>query len=246
MRWLLMFFAFGLCSAVAARELTIYSEEFGRASYLDGHGKPAGSSVELVQEMQRRVKNGDAIDVVPWSRAYFEALNRPNIALFSMARTPERESLFHWVGPLIKLKFAFYGKAGRHLKISKLDDARRLRSIGVVRSDARTDILKKEGFTNLVESTTDVINVKNLMAGRIDVYTGINPGYGESAQAAGHSASDLEELLVFGEAELYLAFSKETSAAVIAPWRQAMEEMRRDGTFKKIYQKWYPSEKAAW
>ena len=38
--------------------------------------------------------------VAPWSRAYNMALTKPNILLFSIVRTPQREDLFTWIGQL--------------------------------------------------------------------------------------------------------------------------------------------------
>lgn len=78
--------------------LSIYCEFDPPFQFLDASGSPTGYAVGLVREIQKRVGNTDPIEIVPWARGHNDVLKKPNIVLFSMARTAERENLFRWVG----------------------------------------------------------------------------------------------------------------------------------------------------
>ncbi|MGB5746824.1 MAG: transporter substrate-binding domain-containing protein, partial [Desulfobacterales bacterium] len=94
-----------------AQELTIVSEENPPFNFIKD-GILTGSSTEIVREIMRRLNLPAEIQVLTWARGYQLALSRPNVVLFSTARTQEREHLFHWVGPIYKVRFGFYAKRG--------------------------------------------------------------------------------------------------------------------------------------
>ncbi|OEU71116.1 MAG: hypothetical protein BA863_09845 [Desulfovibrio sp. S3730MH75] len=68
------------------------------------------------------------IKVMPWAQGYTMAQRQPNVALYSTTRTESRENLFKWVGPLATMKWVFFAKAGSGIKISSLDDAKKVGS----------------------------------------------------------------------------------------------------------------------
>ena len=65
---------------------------------------------------------------MPWAQGYTMAQRQPNVALYSTTRTESRENLFKWVGPLATMKWVFFAKAGSGIKISSLDDAKKVGS----------------------------------------------------------------------------------------------------------------------
>jgi polar amino acid transport system substrate-binding protein len=110
--------------------VTLLTENTPPVNYLDANGKPAGLSVELVREMAKRVGHSGRIKVVPWARGYKDLQAKPNIALFSTYRSVARESLFKWVGPLLVKEAVLYRKKGSDIRLSTLDDAKKVGAIG--------------------------------------------------------------------------------------------------------------------
>jgi polar amino acid transport system substrate-binding protein len=56
--------------------------------------------------------------------------------------------------------------------------------------------------------------------------------------------NDVEELFEFmPPREHYFAFSLSTSDDVINSWQKALDSMKKDGTFAKIYKKWLPGKR---
>jgi len=158
-----------LTNVVCAQELTIITEEYPPISFKK-EGVITGSSAEVVREILRRLKQPDNIRMLPWARGYNLLKTQENVALFSTARTQERESQFHWVGPLCVSRNGFYAKKGSGIQINSLEDAKRVGAIATYKEDAREQMLKSWGFTNLDSSSSGASNLKKLLSGRVDLW----------------------------------------------------------------------------
>jgi len=225
----------------SAATLTVLTEELPPLNYTQD-GKLTGFSVDVVRELQRRVGNTDPITVVPWARGYKEALEKPNTVLFSTVRTQERESLFQWVGPLVRWQYVFYKKRGSPIRLNTLKDARRVGSIATYRDDAREQFLRERGFDNLDSSPKLVSCARKLMEGRVDLWLDSNLTASQVMRQIGFNGDEIEPALAFKSNYLYIAFSRSTSAAIVQHWQIALDEMNRDRSFADIYQRWLPDE----
>lgn len=58
----------------------------------------------------------------------------------------------------------------------------------------------------------------------------------------GYSINDVEKVMVLDSLELYLAFSSKTPLTIIRAWEDALRQMKKDGSFQKIHQKWLPND----
>ena len=70
---------------------------------------------------------------VPWARGYKMATTQPDVGLFVAVRTPEREQLFHWVGPIVSTSASLYARSGEASPVTSLEEARQLGRIAVPR-----------------------------------------------------------------------------------------------------------------
>src|SRR5438128_2222379 len=60
-----------------------------------------GIAVDIVREMFKRAGINYSLTLrFPWERIYKLALEKPGYGVFVMARLPDREKLFKWVGPI--------------------------------------------------------------------------------------------------------------------------------------------------
>ena len=224
-----------------SQELTIISEENPPFNF-NKNGVFTGSATEVVREIMRRLKQPAGIEVMTWARAYQLARTRPNVVLFSTTRTKEREDLFHWVGPIFKVRFGFYARKGSNLVLTCLADAKKVGAIATYKDDVREQLLKSMGFTNLDSSKSPASNLKKLLAGRVDLWLYSNLGVPSVAEQMGINPDDVEFILPFKDFFAYIAVSKGTPQAVVAKWQETLEAMKRDGTFEKISRQWLPAE----
>ncbi|MFP4461101.1 MAG: substrate-binding periplasmic protein [Thermotogota bacterium] len=218
----------------------IYTEIIGRSQFYAEDGTLTGSSVEIVEEIQKRVGDDTEIEALPWSRAYNLLLSENNIILFSTTLTEERRDLFQWVGPIFSQPWVFYVKKGSGVEINSMEDAEKLKKIGTYLNDAREQYLLSLGFDNLDSAVNEVNNVKKLNLGRIDAMMASPDNFFASCREADIDADNFEEAYLVSEQELYNTFSKEFDETIVAEWREALKNMYEDGTFEEIYLKWYP------
>lgn len=221
-----------------AQTLALYCEEDRPLQFYGADGKLTGFTTEIVQEIQKRVGNKDKIQVVPWARGLDKINNNPNTLLFSMARTPEREEAYQWIGPIMANIYGLYAKANSTLRINNIEEAKQLNLIGVYRNDIRDQTLTRLGFTNLDRASSNISSFKKLMMGRIPVYTDSKLGVESLALASGYQATDVKLIFELFKSELYIAASKNTDKRIVDQWNQALEQMKHDKTFAKIEQKY--------
>ncbi len=217
--------------------LTIYTENLPPANYVE-NGELKGFAVDVVRGIQRRLKRTDPIRTVPWARGYHLALTRPDTALFSTTRLPQREALFKWAGPLYRQQWGFYARKGSGIRIGSLEDAKHIDRIGTYRNDAKEQFLQSLGFRNLVNSNNNINNVKHLMKGNIDLWVSSDFNVPYIARQAGVDPDDIVRVYPFHQVENYIAFSRRTSDEVVAAWQRALDDMKKDGDYDRLRRKW--------
>ncbi|MDC8759798.1 substrate-binding periplasmic protein [Janthinobacterium fluminis] len=231
----------GAAPAARATELRILTEENPPISFSE-QGKAAGLGVDLVDDIQRRLKSHQAVQVLPWARAYAMLQQEPNIALFATMRTAEREAQFKWVGPIATVKTSFYARRGDGVHLANLAEAKAAGVILVPREYYSHQVLNHLGFVNLQAVSRPDIMVRMLMAGRRGLMVGDNLTIAALLQNVGAKAGDAEPVYTFMESQYYIAFSRQSADALVQQWQASLDEMKRDGRFAAIYAKWLPGE----
>ena len=218
---------------LAPLALKLYTEDSPPSSFLHD-GRPRGLSVEIVQEILRRIGQPDTIALVPWARGYKLALAEADTALFSTTRLLQRESQFEWVGPLYRQHWGFYGWKGRAVDVSGMTAAKRVGRIGTYHQDAKMQYLQALGFDNLVPTNKNITNLMHLKRGNIDLWVSSDFNMPHLARQAGLSPGQLELAHTFNSVGNYIAFSKQTSLHVIRLWQAVLDEIKSDGTYERI------------
>jgi polar amino acid transport system substrate-binding protein len=219
--------------ACAAEPITLIAEDYPPFSWTDkASGKPTGLSADIVAELMLRAGVATTTPaVVPWARAMVLAAATPNACLYTTARVPEREAMYQWVGPIGHNDWVLFARRADHITLHSLDDALPYQ-IGTFISDASVTFLHQHNLkVNAVPS--DRLNPPKLQMGRIQLWSvGRLPGlYLQRELGIG----DLEEVLNFAQADMYLACNKHIDAADIARFNDILRGMYRDGTVQRIY-----------
>jgi len=212
----------------------LVTEEYPPVTFLKD-GKPLGLVTDLVREIAARQGIPDNIRLTSWKNAYNMALLYPKVVLFSAERTPERESLFKWVGPVGKNSAILYAKKGSGIRISRLDEARNVAAIGTTTNWFTEQHLQREGFSNLLSSPDPRANVRQLMNGEVQLSVFTDITIAEIVRQAGYSMSDLEPVFTVGRTYFYIALSRDTPAEVVDAWQSTLDRLKQDGTFERIY-----------
>ncbi|MGG5871182.1 substrate-binding periplasmic protein [Pseudomonas peli] len=230
-----------LCVSVQAQPLRLYTEEYPPINFSE-NGKPTGLATEVVQAIMLRTGQNAPINVVPWARGYQQALTRPNTGLFVTMRTREREELFKWVGPLTRSVASFYALRSSFLSIKSLEEAREYGEIAVPRDWYSHQRLQALGFTNLTPVTGPAQVVSMLKRGRIKLMVLDNLTLSTLLAQGDIKVDEVQLLFEFVHSDSYIAFSPDTDDALIARWQRELDDMKSDGSFAAIHQKWLPGE----
>ena len=188
--------------------------------------KIKGIAAEIVREMFKRADVPYTMTLrFPWERIYQQALTSPNHGVFVMARQPDREKLFKWVGPIGPDDWILLARPDSPITLEHLSDARGLR-IGAYKGDAIALHLNKEGLKPITV-LRDQDNARKLLDGEIDLWATGDPAGRYLARQV--NITTLKTVLRFNGAQLYLALNRDVPDALVNRLQQALEQMRNDG-----------------
>ncbi|MDD1658432.1 MAG: transporter substrate-binding domain-containing protein, partial [Methanomicrobiales archaeon] len=143
-----------------------------------------------------------------------------------------------WVGPVAAVDYTLYARNGSGLQIRSLEAAKKAGRIGVVKDDARHQFLRENRFDNIATCGNDTECIRNLIAGTTDLWLGSSVNAADITRKGGIDPSAVEAVYTVRTVPLYIAFSTDTPDRVIAGWQDALDAMKRDGTFDAIQKKY--------
>ena len=197
-----------------------------------------GFTADVVREILARNRTDCSIHLLPWARGYTEAIEKPNVVLFSMARNQLREHQFKWVGPIARKRTTFFAKKGSVLSINSLEDAKKVDIVSIVRLDSKHKFLEAHGFNNIALSTTAGQGLKQLLLGRVSLWVNTDLDAPAIARELGVGIDAIEPVYSDYEYDLYIGFSLTTSDTIVNRWQKALDEIKNDGTFERIMKRW--------
>jgi polar amino acid transport system substrate-binding protein len=220
--------------------LQIYTENYPPITFRNSFGEITGFGSDVAIEIMKRNRLFIDIKLSLWSNGYDLALNNPNFCLFTMDRTPLREKLFQWVGPIGTNTTWFYTRVNSGITIKSIENARSLKSVGTVNSWFSDQYLRSLGFTNLVAESDPNVMTKKLMNGEIDAFVCTDVTFPEILKGLGYQYKTVVPSFSLMSSDYYIAFSKNTSITIINQWQTTLQAMKSDGTYDAISRKWFP------
>jgi polar amino acid transport system substrate-binding protein len=191
----------------------------------------SGIATDIVREIFKRADITYSLTLrFPWERIYKLTLEKPGYGVFVMARLPDRENLFKWVGPIGPDDWIMLAKADSKITLETLEDARKYK-IGAYKGDAIAETLTKQGL-NPVVVLRDQDNAKKLVNGQIDLWATGDPAGRYLARQDG--VTGLKTVLRFNSAELYLALNKDVPDEFVAKLQAALDQLRKEGGVDEI------------
>lgn len=225
---------------------TIMTEDWKPYQY-EQDGQLKGFAVDLLVELLKETgspQGRENIRIVPWARGYKTLIDRNNTILFSMTRTPERENLFKWVGPIFQNTIYLIGKKTKHIKISNPEMLKNYR-IGTIIDDAGEQDMVKLGIPldQLERNSSNVSNLKKLYLDRIDLIVCGWTTLINNAEQAGINPENYETVYTVDSADLYFAFNINTPDRIIDLFQKTLDRMKASGRYDqlyRVYSNWIP------
>lgn len=208
-----------------ATDLTLLAMDYPPFNTFNSTGEPEGLSVELVRDMLALAGLKGSVSLYPWLRAYTMTQDNRHACLLSTTRTPEREALFQWVGPLYDNPWVLYAPRALAPRIRSLEDARPYRIAGFEGSAAAAYLVKK-GF-RVEYARDDLDNFTKLQAGRVDLWlTGRLQA--EALMARRPDAAPLEPRITVRTTQLYLACNRNMPLTMVQRLQRALTQLARE------------------
>ena len=126
------------------------------------------------------------------------------------------------------------------LHASTLEEVKALSGVCVPRASYSHELLKSKGFTNLIRTIgTGLTQLKMVIAGREPPLVLEEKQVDALLRQAGLPLDSLTPAYLALVADSYLAFSRGTTEARVIDWQRAMNEMKKDGSFERMYRRWF-------
>lgn len=226
--------------ATWANEWLAVTEEFPPYSYSQ-FNEPKGYATELVKELARRANISIAFEILPWSRAMLIANSTPRTLIYSMLRTQERESEYHWIGEIDDMSLHVWQI---EQNASLLDIAHDRITYGAIRSldEHALEILKSQmGIAEdkivLVSKAEQLLQL--LLKGRVDRIVMAENMYKKlMAKNKASALPPLTSYLRLNTQELFLAASKQTTLEEIIKLQRIFEEMTAELDLQALRKKY--------
>lgn len=231
---------FCLVVPAGAGDLVLITENAPPNSFKED-GELKGLAVDMVRAVLDEIGMSDQeIKLYPWARGYKLASHKKNTGLFATVRTPEREPLFKWAGPITNLTVAaFKLKTNEAVQAATVEELKQYK-VGGVKGDAKAVYLISQGID--VELVNDEAqNIAKLLRSRIDVFAHNTLRMAWGLKSMGHDPGEVSPLFVIPELSgksLYLAFNKETEDALVEKFQKGFDAVEKNGTKAAIHKKW--------
>ena len=224
---LLSFFVF--CSEGLAQRINVYTEHFPPYQIRISPKKVVGVSSSFVKELLDKTELDYRIHVLPWYRSYHNALREQNSLLYSVARTEEREHLFHWLMPLCDIEVSFFWKKNQQSKnINSLDAAKKF-VIAVASGQPSELFLKENGFTtdkNLVILASHEQGLGLLQKDRVDAIFAADRFIKNLSQEIAYKDLEMDKYTIKAlSKKLYLVANTDSDEEFISSIKASVEKV---------------------
>ena len=203
-------------------------------------GTPSGFQVDLIREIFRRVGRPVTIEFLPWARCIEEAKNGEVDGIFSIFKTPERESyLLYGAESLQQMPISFFARKGAGIRFDGDVAAMARYRIGVVNKTFNgprvAQAIAAGSLKDFSDSNSFETIVRMLAHGRVDLVVGFAQAV-SGAAATEKLSGKIEELappvdVIPG----FLAFTRKRDFAEMdRAVDKALSAIRADGTYESI------------
>ncbi|BBN83856.1 hypothetical protein PA25_38410 [Pseudoalteromonas sp. A25] len=239
----LLFASSILAPNIQARVINLVTLEYPPYEF-QGAQDASGIAVEIIREAFARIDQPINIQFLPWGRAIREVKAGRVDGIFTIYKTPERETFMDYSQEvLIQQSITFFALKSHPIyydgRIASLSPYR----IGIVRKVSYGEEIDKAirsgTLENLVTTDTGINSFKLLLADRVDVVVSNQLGGIEILKRLGIEDKVVSLPSYAYDIPSYIAFSKSKKLGAMRKRIDiALRDMKEDGTYKKIVEEY--------
>lgn len=224
--WAIAVGLFGWCQAEPLKAVTTPMSPYQTLE----QGEVSGSNTDWVRRLLTEAGVEAEFAMYPWARAYQLAQSEPNVLIYAIARTEAREAEFEWIGRIASFELAVLVKANQKAALHSRLAQQQALSLALPRNHTAVPLVQSLSEAELLDvfytaSTDEALQL--LMNGRIDAVVEnplLLPELLKPYQLPGDAVKVLLPIPA-SRADVYLAASKGTRAAVVERLQQAWQRL---------------------
>jgi polar amino acid transport system substrate-binding protein len=231
--------AMGQPATLAPRLLTLPYPPYAIES---GPGVP-GALGEMVLDMSKRMGLSTAgVEFFPWARTQMIAQSQPRAVIFPIDRSAQREANYRWI---VQLYCREVGYVSLSSFAADLDHGESLSKfkVGILRASPSQELLKSLNFSQIVEATDYADLAKMLKKNMVDVIYGTQDISVYELMLAGLKGREIKVGKPSLSRGVWLGGNLAMPDAEVTQWKQAFEQINRDGSYSKILRKYHMAER---
>ena len=199
-------------------------------------GKRTGMDTEIVEAVLGHIGVTPKHDSFPWNRVVNSIDHNQCDLAFQFVGKPERFKKYHMVGPHRSGLTVFAVRADSTITYENLEDLTG-KTVGIVGGYSYTPEFDQAGFLRKDPARDNLLNLRKLAAGRVDLAIGDLHTMAFFAKKAGIAKRIRFLPNPLKEVPRYIAFPKRRGENA-ARFGKALEELMADGTIKAIIDRW--------
>ena len=208
-------------------------------NYRDERGNLTGYAVELVRNILFEAGLQSEILSAPWQRLIVESELKPDVLVFNLVRTAEREEKYHWLTPITQNAYSVFTYANNSLDLRKWQDMPKKSRISVLSGDFRQDLIKQQG-SYPIASTSWKSALDALLTRQADYLFFSDAGLKHFCKDRIEECNKkIKKAFVYDVTTTYLAISKRgTSSERVTRLRHAANTFKQTPNYKQLVKSW--------
>ena len=238
--FLIIILLLGVVGNAKASGLTIFVENWPPYNFKQ-NDKIVGISTELIEAALQKAKIKYKLVVYPFKRALITVQKTPNTMLFTVARIPQREDMFTWIGPLHPRKVYLYKlKKRTEIQIDNVEDIKKYYT-GALSGGSIEQFFIANNFHeynyHLVTNSKQLL--KMLFKRRVDLIPGDPLDLAYQIKSLGYKYSELEIAYQLSEeGGYYMIANKNTPKKILIKIQKSLDAVLATGARERIIKKY--------
>ncbi|MEE4669563.1 transporter substrate-binding domain-containing protein [Pseudomonas alliivorans] len=228
-----------LSAPARADHYQVVTEEWPPYNYSE-NGQITGMTTEIVRAIMKVTGHDLTIVLAPSMRASLILKMRPRTIMYSMFRTPEREHVYKWVGPILEEAIHPYQLVAAP-PVTSLEQLLHAPQITTRHAGLLPDMLQSLGFKNLDKSATESVQLyRMLLSDRTAIIIGdTDAGVAYQSRQLNIAPGTLRQIPIeLYRSSLYIAFSRDCEDDMVDSWSSALETLRQSGELERIQRRY--------
>ncbi len=227
-----------------AQELYIVTEHLPPYQTLNKDNKVEGLATEIIRAALELTPYKYQIHIYPWSRAFVMGSENINTCIYLISNSAARENHFQWVAPIVSTNDYFIALSNRtDIQVSNIEEVKKYK-IAVLKDDRTHHLLLRLGFEEnknlyvinntysmlkllITRKSIDFIVTDTIMLKYRAKFNNIDPKLFKSYFKLNKNPVSLN-----------FACSLNTPIKTINTLKAAMNNIKKNGIYQKILQKW--------